>query len=60
MSAMDDGMTIELQFLFYLAAFICFVLAASGSRVRAQVAFLPLGLALFVFPTVWNTGVSAF
>lgn len=53
-------MSLEIQFIFYLAAVVCFVLAALGSRVRAQVAFVPLGLALFVFPTLWNTGVLAF
>ena len=57
---MNDGMSIELQFVFYVAAVVCFVLAALGGRVRAQVGFLPLGLALFVFPTMWNTGVAAF
>lgn len=57
---MDDSMSLELQFLFYLAAVVCFILAALGTRVRAQVAFLPLGLALFAFPTMWNTGALAF
>lgn len=57
---MNDGMSIELQFVFYLAAVVCFLVAAFGSRVRAAVAFQPLGLALFVFPTLWNTGVAAF
>jgi len=56
----DDAMSVEVQFFFYLAAVVCFVLAALGSRVRAQVAFVPLGLALFVFPTMWNTGALAF
>lgn len=53
-------MSVEVQFFFYLAAVVCFVLAALGSRVRADVAFVPLGLALFVFPTLWNTGALAF
>ena len=53
-------MSLEVQFFFNLAAVICFVLAALGSRVRAQVAFVPFGLALFVFPTMWNIGVLAF
>jgi hypothetical protein len=56
----DASMSLQVQFVFYLAALVCFVLAALGSRVRAQVAFVPLGLALFVFPTVWNTGALAF
>lgn len=53
-------MSPQVQFFFYLAAVVCFVLAALGSRVRAQVAFVPLGLAFFVFPTLWNTGAAAF
>ena len=57
---MVEGMSIELKFFFYLAAVVCFVVAAAGTRVRAQVGFLPLGLALFVFPTLWDTGVLAF
>lgn len=57
---MDAGLSPQVQFFFYLAAVVCFVLAALGSRVRAQVAFVPLGLALFVFPTLWNTGAAAF
>ena len=57
---MIEGMSIELKFFFYLAAVVCFLVAAAGTRVRAQVSFLPLGLALFVFPTLWDTGVLAF
>lgn len=57
---MDEGMSPEVQFFFYLAAVVCFVLGALGSRVRAQVAFVPLGLAFFVFPTLWNTAAAAF
>ncbi|HUS21854.1 MAG TPA: hypothetical protein VMZ66_07580 [Aeromicrobium sp.] len=57
---MEGGMSPEVQFVFYLAAVVCFVLAALGTRVRAPVQFVPLGLALFVFPTMWNTGVAAF
>lgn len=58
------------QFFFYLAAVICFVLAAVGetwkygARTRAGLApvlaLLPLGLALWVFPTMWNVGYHAF
>lgn len=52
----------KIKFVFYLAAVACFVLAALPARRRglAVVAFLPLGLALFVFPTLWDTGVAAF
>jgi hypothetical protein len=58
------------QFFFYLAAVICFVLAALGEgwkhgrRTRGglapQLALIPLGLALWLFPLMWNTGWHAF
>ena len=57
-------------FFFYLAAVICFVLAAIGEpRVMGRlgrgavgpgIAFVPLGLALYVFPQMWNIGELAF
>lgn len=53
----------RLTFLFYLGALICFALAAAGGRVGPRtgtVGLLPLGLALWLFPTLWNTGVQAF
>lgn len=54
----------RLVFLFYLAAVVCFALAAAGGRVgRARtggLGLLPLGLALWLFPTLWNTGTAAF
>ncbi len=55
----------KLVFLFYAAAVICFVLAAAGAvpgrrGALARVGLLPLGLALFVFPQMWNVGVQAF
>ncbi len=57
----------KLVFLFYLAAVACFLLAAFQSSGRggargalARIGLVPLGLALFVFPTMWNTGVDAF
>ncbi len=53
-------MDIKIKFLFYLAAVACLVIAAFGSRISARVALLPLGLALFIFPTLWDTGVTAF
>ncbi len=53
-------MNIEIKFFFYLGAVVCFVLAAFADRFSARVGLLPLGLALFVFPTVWDTGVEAF
>ena len=53
-------MDIKLKFLFYLAAVICFAVAAFGARYSARIGLLPLGLALFIFPTLWDTGVAAF
>jgi hypothetical protein len=60
----------EVSFWFYLAAVVCFVLAAAGegwrfgARTRAglkpSLALLPLGLALAFFPVMWDTGVAAF
>jgi hypothetical protein len=58
------------QFFFYLAAVICFLVSAlgegwrHGARTRRglppQVVLLPLGLALWLFPLMWNTGHEAF
>ncbi len=57
-------MDLRLIFVFYLAAVVCFVLAAAGGRMggarTSSVALVPLGLALWLFPTLWNTGVAAF
>ena len=63
---MDD----DIRFFFYLAAVICFVIAAIGenwkygSRTRRGLApaltLLPLGLALALFPTLWDAGELAF
>ena len=60
----------EVEFFFYLAAVVCFVLAAAGegwrfgSRGRRGLAprlvLLPLGLALWLFPLMWTTGQAAF
>ena len=57
-------------FFFYLAAFICFILAAAGESWRfgrlgrrglaPRVILVPLGLALWLFPLMWNTGKLAF
>jgi hypothetical protein len=52
-----------LTFLFYLGAVVCFALAAAGGRVgggRASVGLVPLGLALWLFPALWASGVAAF
>jgi hypothetical protein len=58
------------QFFFYLAAVVCFVVAALGEgwrfgrRTRAglkpALLLQPLGLALWLFPLMWNTGHEAF
>lgn len=58
------------QFFFYLAAVICFALAALGEGWKGgrmtrrglapRLVLVPLGLALATFPTMWNTGHAAF
>lgn len=63
-------MDIEVRFFFYLAAVICLVLAALGEGWRyggrgrrglaPRLVLVPLGLALWLFPTLWDTGVAAF
>jgi len=60
----------EVRFFFYLGAVLCFVLAALGEGWRyggrgrrglaPRLVLLPLGLALWLFPTLWDTGVAAF
>jgi hypothetical protein len=60
----------KVEFFFYLAAVICFVLAAAGEGWRfgrlgrrglaPRVVLIPLGLALWLFPLMWNTGKLAF
>ncbi len=60
----------KVKFFFYLASFLCFALAAAGEAWRfgargrrglaPRLALLPLGLALFVFPIVWDYGVLTF
>lgn len=60
----------EVSFFFYLGALICLVLAAIGENWRygartrrgltPTLTLLPLGLALALVPTLWNTGELAF
>jgi len=60
----------DIAFFFYLGAFICFLLAAAGEGwkygartrkgMKPSLALLPLGLALYVFPRMWDVGVQAF
>ena len=57
-------------FFFYLAAVICFLVAAAGEGwrwggmtrrgLKPRLVLLPLGLALWLFPLMWNTGYTAF
>jgi hypothetical protein len=57
-------------FFFYLAAVICFLVAAAGEGwkfgrlgrrgLAPRVVLIPLGLALWLFPLMWNTGKLAF
>ncbi|MGI8777073.1 MAG: hypothetical protein ACR2LJ_06720 [Acidimicrobiales bacterium] len=63
-------MSAEVSFFFYLAAIICFVVAALGAGWRfgrlgrqgiaPRLVLVPLGLALYVFPLMWTTGKIAF
>ena len=49
------------EFLLYLAAAGCFLLAALGGAKRAAnpAALVPLGLLLWLVPTLWEAGVRA-
>jgi len=63
-------MSPKTEFFFYLAGFICFLIAASGEAwkfgargrrgLTPSIALLPLGLALWLFPLLYNTGKAAF
>ncbi len=63
-------MSDKTKFFFYLASVICFVIAAAGADwrfgrlgrrgVAPRLVLVPLGLALFVFPLMWDTGKLAF
>ncbi len=59
----------KVVFLFYAAAVACFLLAAlqDGGRLGgasrsplSRVALVPIGLALYVFPQMWNAGAAGF
>ncbi|HET7489402.1 MAG TPA: hypothetical protein VFJ85_15855 [Acidimicrobiales bacterium] len=60
----------KVAFWLYLGAVLCFALAAVGNTWRygrlgrvgapAQIALIPLGLALFAIPTLWTVGTQAF
>jgi hypothetical protein len=57
------------EFFFYLAATICFLLAAAGegwkggrltrAGLKPRLVLLPLGLALWLFPGLYNAAVAA-
>lgn len=52
-----------LEFLCYLAAAACLLLAALGGTRRgpvSPVALLPAGLLLWLLPTLWAAGERAF
>jgi len=63
-------MDAEIKFFFYLASVVCLVLAAAGENWRfgartrrgakPALTLLPLGVALFVFPFMWDAGVAGF
>jgi len=63
-------MDIEIKFFFYLASVVCLLLAAAGENwrygfrtrrgMKPSLTLLPLGVALFVFPFMWDAGVEAF
>ena len=68
-TARGRDMDNKLVFIFYAAAVACFLLAAlqdsgrlggSSRGALARVALVPIGLALYVFPQMWNVGVAAF
>ena len=60
----------EVAFFFYLGAVVSFVVAAAGEGWRygrlgrrgmaPRVVLVPLGLALWLFPLLWDTGQAAF
>lgn len=60
----------KLAFLFYLVAVVCFAVAAfvpaapglgrGGRGLGGRIALVPLGLGLWLFPTMWTAGTSAF
>ena len=56
-------MDIKIRFIFYLLAFIVYVFSFLGRGVKLGgrgITEVPLGLALTLFPTLWDTGQAAF
>lgn len=62
-------MSAETSFFYYLAAIICFIVAAIGADWRfgrrgrqglaPRLVLLPLGLALYVVPAMWTAWKAA-
>ncbi len=53
----------KIKFFFYLAALIVFLFSMLGRGVKLGgrgLTEVPLGLALWLFPTLWDVGVDAF
>ncbi len=56
-------MDIKIRFIFYLLAFIVFIFSLLGRGVKLGgrgITEVPLGLALWLFPLLWDTGEAAF
>ena len=57
-------MDARIRFFCYLAAAACFLVAALGGTKRGAAAqpavLIPLGLLLFILPTMWDAGGQAF
>lgn len=61
--AKEYPLDIKIRFFFYLLAFIVYVfsLLGRGFKIGGRgITEVPLGLALTLFPTLWDTGEAAF
>lgn len=55
-----NPLNLKVQFFILLAAFVAFVFAAFRNGIgRTKTDFVGLGLALWVFVSLWNTGAEA-
>ena len=54
----------KIRFFFFLAAGICFLVAALGGTRKGSAGqpavLLPVGLLLWIVPTIWDTWETAF
>ena len=54
----------KIRFFFFLAAGICFLVAALGGTRKGSAGqpavLIPLGLLLWLVPTIWDTWETAF